>query len=94
MAHHRPGTDEGIDPTSEASNTPHTEGGSEMIITADQVRAGDIVEYGGVRHLVTEVRRPVGAAWPVACDGAGWAIALGSQPLVVQRPALAPLLAA
>ncbi|HEU4840166.1 MAG TPA: hypothetical protein VFT09_01960 [Ilumatobacteraceae bacterium] len=58
-----------------------------MIITADQVRAGDIVEYGGVRHLVTEVRRPGGAAWPVACDGAGWAIALGSQSIDVDRNA-------
>jgi hypothetical protein len=57
-----------------------------MIIDADQVRAGDIVEYGGERHLVTEIRRPSGAAWPLACDGAGWAIALGAQPLDVQRP--------
>lgn len=56
-----------------------------MIIKAEQVRAGDIVEYGGERHLVTEVRHPCGAAWPMACDGAGWAIALGAQPLVVRR---------
>ena len=65
-----------------------------MIIKAEQVRAGDIVEYGGERHLVTEVRCPSGAAWPVACDGAGWAIALGAQRLVVQRRHLAPLQAA
>ena len=66
-----------------------------MIITADQVRAGDIVEYGGVRHLVTEVRRPGGAAWPLACDGAGWAIALGSQSIAVDRTvATQPALAA
>jgi len=56
-----------------------------MIITADQVRAGDIVEYGGQRHLVTEVRRPGGAAWALACDGAGWAIALGTQAIDVDR---------
>ena len=60
-----------------------------MIIEAEQVRAGDIVEYGGVRHLVTEVRRPSGASWPLACDGAGWAIALGHQQVVVQRMQLA-----
>jgi hypothetical protein len=65
-----------------------------MVIAADQVRAGDIVEYCGVRHLVTEVRCPSGAAWPLACDGTGWAIALGAQPLVVQRPQLTSLQAA
>ena len=58
-----------------------------MVIRADHIRAGDIVEYGGERHLVTEIRRAAGAAWPVACDGAGWAIALGSQRLVVRRAA-------
>ena len=56
-----------------------------MIITAVEVRAGDVVAYGGVRHLVTEVRRPTGGAWAVACDGAGWAIALGEQPVEVDR---------
>jgi hypothetical protein len=65
-----------------------------MIIEADKVRAGDIVEYGGERHLVTEIRRPSGASWSLACDGAGWAIALGHQPLVVQRQRAAPLRAA
>lgn len=65
-----------------------------ITIKAEQIRAGDIIEYGGERHVVTEVRRPTGAAWPMACDGAGWAIALGSQPLAVQRPQRAPMLAA
>jgi hypothetical protein len=55
-----------------------------VIIQADQIRPGDIVEYHGVRHLVSEVRRARGAAWPVACDGTGWAIALGTQPLIVR----------
>jgi hypothetical protein len=57
-----------------------------MIIAADQLRAGDIVEYGGIRHLVTEIRRPAGGSWPMAVDRAGWAIALGAQPLHVDRP--------
>ena len=57
-----------------------------MVIRANNLRAGDIVEHAGERHLVTEIRRSAGAAWPVACDGAGWAIALGSQLLVVRRP--------
>lgn len=65
-----------------------------MIIKAEQVRAGDIVEYGGQLHLVTEVRRPSGASWPVACDGAGWAMALGGQPIFVQRSGATTLQAA
>ena len=65
-----------------------------MIIEAEQVQAGDIVEYCGERHLVTEIRRPRGAAWPMALDGAGWAIALGSQPLSVERQLATPLRAA
>jgi len=56
-----------------------------MVIASEQLRAGDIVEYGGARHLVAEIRRPCGAAWPTAVDGAGWAIALGAQLLVVER---------
>ncbi len=65
-----------------------------MVITAEQLQAGDIVEYGGVHHLVAEIRRPCGAAWPMAVDGAGWAIALGSQPLLVDRQPVSALLAA
>ena len=56
-----------------------------MVIAAEQLRAGDIVEYGGARHLVAEIRRPCGAAWPIAIDHDGWAIALGSQLLRVER---------
>ena len=58
-----------------------------MVIAAEQLRAGDIVEYGGVLHLVAEIRRPCGAAWPLAVDHDGWAIALGAQPLLVERDA-------
>jgi hypothetical protein len=57
-----------------------------MVIKAEQVREGDIVEYGGVRHVITEVRRPGGGAWAVARDGAGWAIALGAQHIRVLGP--------
>jgi hypothetical protein len=64
-----------------------------VIIPADQVRPGDIVEYHGVRHLVSEVRQGRGAAWPVACDATGWAIALGSQPLIVRSARRHELLA-
>ena len=65
-----------------------------VIIPADQVRPGDIVEYHGVRHLVSEVRRVRGAAWPVAIDATGWAIALGTQPLIVRSARRDELLAA
>jgi hypothetical protein len=65
-----------------------------MAIAAEQLRAGDVVQYGGIRHLVAEIRRPCGAAWPMAVDRDGWAIALGSQLLRVERrPAPAPLAA-
>ncbi len=60
-----------------------------MVIKAEQLRAGDIVEYGGEPHLISEIRRPVGGAWSVACDGCGWAIALGTQLLEVRRSAAA-----
>ena len=65
-----------------------------MVIAAEELRAGDIVEYGGVRHLVAEIRRPCGAAWPVAVDDDGWAIALGGQQLRVERQPANALLAA
>ncbi len=58
-----------------------------IIIQADQIRPGDVVEYHGVAHLVSDVDRRRGGAWPVARDGAGWAIALGAQPLRVLRAA-------
>jgi hypothetical protein len=65
-----------------------------VIIQADQIRPGDIVEYHGVRHLVSEVRQGRGASWPVACDATGWAIALGTQPLIVRSARRDELLAA
>ena len=65
-----------------------------MVIAAEQLRAGDIVEYGGARHLVTEIRRPCGAAWPMGVDRDGWAIAFGSQLLRVERQSAPVLLAA
>ena len=65
-----------------------------MVIAAEQLRAGDIVEYGGTRHLVAEIRRPCGAAWPMAVDHDGWAIALGSQLLRIERQPTPALLAA
>jgi len=65
-----------------------------MVIAAEHVRAGDIIEYGGVRHLVAEIRRPCGSAWPMAVDRQGWAIALGAQPLLIERQAATALLAA
>ncbi len=65
-----------------------------VIIQADQIRPGDIVEYHGVRHLVSEVRRERGSAWPIACDATGWAIALGTQPLIVGDASRDALLAA
>jgi hypothetical protein len=58
---------------------------STINISANQLRAGDVVSYGGQWHRVTDVVRRVGGAWPVAVDGTGWAIALGDRPLSVRR---------
>lgn len=55
-------------------------------IHADELRPGDIVDYHGQRYVVCRIDRRDGAAWPVASDGAGWAIALGREPIRVQRP--------
>ena len=65
-----------------------------MVIAAEHLRAGDIVEYGGARHLAAEIRRPCGAAWLVAVDRDSWAIALGSELLRVERQSGPALLAA
>jgi hypothetical protein len=54
-------------------------------IHADELRPGDIVEYHGERHVICRIDRGDGAAWPVALDGTGWAIALGGEPVLVQR---------
>jgi transposase len=69
----------------DADHHDEPRGGAVIIIQADQVRPGDIVEYHGERHLVCDVQRRHGAAWAIACDGSGWAIALGRQPLRVRR---------
>ncbi len=65
-----------------------------MVIAAAQLEQGDIVEYGGVRHLVAEIRQPRGGAWPMAVARDGWAIALGTQLLRVERQPAATWLAA
>ena len=54
-------------------------------ITANQLRAGDVVDYGGRWHRVSDVVRRAGGSWPIAVDGTGWAIALGNRPVTVKR---------
>jgi hypothetical protein len=54
-------------------------------IYADELQPGDIVAYGGDRHVITAVEHCAGWAWPVAADGTGWAIALGHQLIDVER---------
>jgi hypothetical protein len=54
-------------------------------IHADELRPGDLLEYDGQAHRITEVRRCAGSSWPVASDGTGWAIALGRKPVRVWR---------
>jgi hypothetical protein len=54
------------------------------IVHADELRPGDVLEYGGRMHQIVDVVRNPGWLWPVACDGTGWAVAL-SPDLVCAR---------
>ena len=56
-------------------------------IHADELLPGDVVDYDGQLHVVTQVERGDGWAWPIAADGTGWAIALGHQLINVERSA-------
>ena len=56
-------------------------------IHADEIRPGDVVEYGGVPHRVSHIDRHAGWAWSVAYDDDGWAMAVGHDVVVVLRPA-------
>jgi hypothetical protein len=58
-----------------------------MIIHADEVQPGDVIEDHGTVHRITHVDRHDGWAWPVAFDGSGWAMALGHSLLHVDRQA-------
>ena len=64
-----------------------TRGLAMTTIHADELRPGDVITYDGHRHLITEVERGDGWAWPIAADGSGWAIALGHQLIDVRRQA-------
>ena len=56
-------------------------------IHADEIRPGDIVEYGGHLRRVSHVDRRAGWSWPVAGDDTGWAIALDHHLVTVLRAA-------
>ena len=55
-------------------------------IRADELRSGDIVEYHGERHVVLRIDRSDGSRGGRSRDGTGWVIALGQEPVLVQRP--------
>jgi hypothetical protein len=52
-------------------------------IHADELRPGDVVDYHGQRHCVTQIDRHGGWSFRVAFDDPSWAIALGETDLVV-----------
>jgi hypothetical protein len=56
-------------------------------ILAHDLEPGDVVDYDGELHQITQVRRRDGWAWPVAYDNTGWAMALGHNLIVVNRAA-------
>jgi hypothetical protein len=55
-------------------------------IHAEELRPGDVVDYQGQRHVVRRIHRQRSSSWPVACDDAGWAMALGHTLIAVHRP--------
>ena len=55
-------------------------------IHADELQAGDVIEYAGHRHLIALVDRRPGWLWPIATDDTGWAIALDHNVIPVYRP--------
>ena len=54
-------------------------------VHADELQPGDVLEYCGRMHRITNVIRRAGWSWPIAADGTGWAIALGPTPVSVLR---------
>jgi hypothetical protein len=66
--------------------TRPSNGGQTISIHADELQPGDVVAYGGHWRLITRVECGEGWAWPVACDDAGWAMALGHDLIVVHPP--------
>lgn len=58
---------------------------AEVTIHADDLHAGDVVDFSGVLHRLTRVDRGAGLAWPVAYDGTGWAMALGHELIILHR---------
>jgi hypothetical protein len=54
-------------------------------IHADELRPGDLLQYRGEFHRITNVVRRPGWSWPIAVDGTGWGIALGHSLLSVRR---------
>jgi hypothetical protein len=60
-------------------------------IYADELRPGDLLEYGGQPRHITDVRRRTGSSWAVAVDGTGWAIAVDHRLVRVWRNGLGEL---
>jgi hypothetical protein len=56
-------------------------------VAATELRPGDIVIHRGELHPIDHVDRGAGWAWPVASDGAGWAIALGDVVAIMDHAA-------
>ena len=59
-----------------------------IVIHAVDIRTGDVItDHAGRAHQIAHVDRRDGWAWPVALEGAGWAIALGDELVAVDRAA-------
>ena len=69
------------------ANTTTRATNSTRMIHADELQSGDIVDYHGEPHRVSYVACHKGWSWPIAFDEAGWAMALGHDPVVVHHRA-------
>lgn len=54
-------------------------------IHAEELRPGDLLEYHGQVHRITQILHSSGWSWPIAVDGTGWGIALGRSRVSVWR---------
>ena len=64
--------------------------GSQLVmktVAANELRPGDTIIHRGKPHPIDHVHRGAGWAWPVASDGAGWAIALGDVVAILDHAA-------
>jgi hypothetical protein len=54
-------------------------------VHGNELRPGDLLDYEGRAHRITDVVWRPGWSWPIALDGTGWAIALSDRVVSIGR---------